>query len=144
MKNELDFAEHSRLLGEGLFGDNVVLALSHFSQTRQIGQQEKEVFERAKGFLETIVEGGHFSGATFHSARDITAAKTFNNVLGSTAGPKLSKSEFLKSIDILITVISKILDDRDANADELSLLEGFFSKYGKVHFQRSRGMLEAV
>ena len=38
MRNELDFGEYSHILGEGLFADKVILALSKFSETRQLGE----------------------------------------------------------------------------------------------------------
>ena len=144
MRNELDFAEHSQLLGEGLFADKVVLALSHFSKTHQLGEQERQVLERGKEFLSEVIEGGNFAEGVFHSARDVASAKAFAHAVDSVAIRVSSKSEFLRYIDELQSTVKKILANEHISDAQLVQLDDFFSSYGRMQFQRSRGMLEPV
>jgi len=143
LRNELDFAEHSRLLGEGLFADKVTLALSRFSTTRQFSEQEREVLERAKDFLNDVIEGGNFSTGVF-SARDMASAKAFTHAVDSVAIRVSSKSDFLRYVDELLNTVTKVLANEHVSDEELAQVDAFFSRYGRLHFQRSRGMLESV
>ena len=143
MRNELDFAEHSHVLGEGLFADKVILALSHFSKTRQLGEQEREALERAKNFLSEVIEGGNFSTGVF-SARDIASARAFSHAVDSVDIQISSKSEFLRYVDELQSTVMKILAKEQVSDEQLAQVDAFFSRYGRLHFQRSRAMLEPV
>lgn len=143
MRNELDFAEHSHVLGEGLFADKVILALSHFSKTRQLGEQEREALERAKYFLSEVIEGGNFSTGVF-SARDIASARAFSHAVDSVDIRISSKSEFLRYVDELQSTVMKILAKEQVSDEQLAQVDAFFSRYGRLHFQRSRAMLEPV
>lgn len=144
MRNELDFAEHSRLLGEGLFADKVLLALYKFSKTRQLTGQESDVLKRAEKFLNDVLEGGRFSVGVFHSNHDVTAAKAFTHAVSFVAVPLTSKSDLLHYIDGLRKTIEKILANEHINDEELAMVDTFFSRYSKVQFQQSREMLESV
>ena len=143
MRNELDFAEHSHLLGEGLFADKVILALSRFSKTRQFGEQEGEVLEKAKDFLSEVIKGGNFSTGVF-SAQDIVSAKAFTHAVDSVAIRVSSKSEFLRYVDELLDTVTKILTNEHVTNEKLAEVDVFFSRYSRMQFQRSRGMLESV
>jgi len=143
LRNELDFVEHSRLLGEGLFADKVVLALSRFSQTQQLGEQEREVLERAKVFLSEVIEGGNFSTGVF-SARDVASAKAFTRAVDSVSIRVSSKSDFLHYVDELRSIITKILANEHTSGKQSALVDAFFSRYGRLQFQRSTAMLESV
>lgn len=144
MRNELDFAEHSRLLGEGLFADKVILALSRFSKTQQLGEQERQALERAKDFLSEVIEGGNFSQGVFHSARDVASAKAFTHAVDSASIRLSSKSDFLRYVGELRSIVTKILANEHITDEHLALVDAFFSRYGRMQFQRSRGMLEPV
>jgi len=143
LRNELDFAEHSHLLGEGLFADKVILALSRFSKTRQFGEQEGEVLEKAKDFLSEVIKGGNFSTGVF-SAQDIVSAKAFTHAVDSVAIRVSSKSEFLRYVDELLDTVTKILTNEHVTNEKLAEVDVFFSRYSRMQFQRSRGMLESV
>jgi hypothetical protein len=143
LRNELDFAEHSHVLGEGLFADKVILALSRFSKTRQLGEQERETLERAKVFLSEVIKGGNFSTGVF-SARDIESAKAFTHAVDSVAIRVSSKSEFLRYVDKLLDTVTKVLANEHVSDEQLAQVDDFFSRYGRMQFQRSRGMLEPV
>lgn len=144
MRNELDFTEHSRLLGEGLFADKVILALSRFSQTQQLGEQERQALERAKDFLNEVIEGGNFSQGVFHSARDVASAKAFTHAVDSVAIRVSSKLDFLRYVNELQSTVTKILTNEHISNEEFAQVNAFFSTYGRKHFQRSRAMLEPV
>lgn len=143
MRNELDFAEHSHLLGKGLFADKVILALSRFSQTQQLGDQEREALERAKDFLYDVIEGGNFSTGV-HSTREVASAKAFTHAVDSVAIRVSSKSDFLRYVDELRSTVTKVLANEHISDEQLALVDAFFSRYGRMQFQRSRGMLESV
>lgn len=144
LRNELDFAEHSHLLGEGLFADKVILALSRFSKTQQLGEQERQALEKAKDFLSEVIEGGNFSQGVFHSARDVTSAKAFKRAVDAVSIQVSSKSDFLRYLDELKATVTKILANEHTSDEQLALVDAFFSRYGRMQFQRSRGMLESV
>ena len=143
MRNELDFAEHSHLLGQGLFADKVVLALSRSSKTRQLGEQERETLERAKVFLSEVIKGGNFSTGVF-SAQDMASAKAFTHAVDSVTIRVSSKSDFLRYVDELLNTVTKVLANEHVSDEELAQVDAFFSRYGRLHFQRSRAMLEPV
>jgi hypothetical protein len=143
LRNELDFAEHSHLLGEGLFADRVILALSRFSKTRQLSEQEREILKRAKDFLSDVIEGGNFTTGVF-SARDMASVKAFTHAIDSVATRVSSKSDFLRYVDELLKTITKVLANEHVSKKELAQVDAFFSRYGRSHFQRSRAMLEPV
>jgi len=143
LRNELDFAEHSHLLGQGLFADKVVLALSRSSKTRQLGEQERETLERAKVFLSEVIKGGNFSTGVF-SAQDMASAKAFTHAVDSVTIRVSSKSDFLRYVDELLNTVTKVLANERVSDEELAQVDAFFSRYGRLHFQRSRAMLEPV
>lgn len=137
MRNELDFAEHSNLLSEGLFADEVILALSRFSQTKQLGEQERNALEKTKDFLSKVIEGGNFlTGVSL--ALYVLSAKTFRNA------QVFSKSDFLQYVNELQSTVTKILANEHVTNEELAEVNIFFSRYSLMQFQRSRGMLESV
>ena len=144
MRNELDFTEHSHLLGEGLFADKVILALSRFSNTRQVSEQEIEVLEKAKEFLSEVIKGGNFSTGVFHSARDVASAKAFTHAVDSVAIQVSSKSDFLRYVKELGDTVTKLLANEQITDEKLAPVDTFFSRYSRMQFQRSRGMLESV
>jgi len=144
LRNELDFAEHSHLLGEGLFADKVTLALFRFSNTHKLGEQERDALERAKDFLSKVIEGGNFSKGVFHSARDVASAKAFAHAVDSIAIRVSSKSDFLRYIDELQSTVTKILANEHISNEEFAQVNAFFSTYGRKHFQLSRAILEPV
>ena len=143
MRNELDFAEHSHLLGQGLFADKVVLALSRSSKTRQLGEQERDTLERAKVFLSEVIKGGNFSTGVF-SAQDMASAKAFTHAVDSVTIRVSSKSDFLRYVDELLNTVTKVLANEHVSDEELAQADAFFSRYGRLYFQQSRGMLEPV
>ena len=143
MRNELDFTEHSSVLGEGLFADKVILALSHFSKARQVGEQEKETLERAKDFLSKVIKGGNFSTGVF-SSQDIVSAKAFTHAVDSVAIRVSSKSEFLFYVDELLNTVTKVLANEHVTNEKLAEVDVFFSRYSRMQFQRSRSTLEFV
>ena len=143
MRNELDFAEHSHLLGEGLFADKVILALSRFSQTQQLGDQEREALERAKDFLYDVIEGGNFSTGV-HSTREVVSAKAFRRAVDSVSIRVSSKADFLRYVDELQSTVTKIFANENISDDEFAQVDAFFSRYGRMQFQRSRAKLESV
>lgn len=137
MRNELDFAEHSNLLSEGLFADEVILALSRFSQTKQLGEQERNALEKTKDFLSKVIEGGNFlTGVSL--ALYVLSAKAFRNA------QVFSKSDFLQYVNELQSTVTKILANEYVTNEELAEVNIFFSRYSLMQFQRSRGMLESV
>lgn len=137
MRNELDFAEHSNLLSEGLFADEVILALSRFSQTKQLGEQERNALEKTKDFLSKVIEGGNFlTGVSL--ALYVLSAKAFRNA------QVFSKSDFLQYVNELQSTVTKILANEHVTNEELAEVNIFFSRYSLMQFQRSRGMLESV
>ncbi len=137
MRNELDFAEHSNLLSEGLFADEVILALSRFSQTKQLGEQERNALEKTKDFLSKVIEGGNFlTGVSL--ALYVVSAKAFRNA------QVFSKSDFLQYVNELQSTVTKILANEHVTNEELAEVNIFFSRYSLMQFQRSRGMLESV
>jgi len=144
LRNELDFAEHSHLLGEGLFADKVILALSRFSKTQQLGEQERQALEKAKDFLSEVIEGGNFSQGVFHSARDVASAKAFTHAVDSVAIRVSSKSDFLRYVDELRSTVTKVLANEHTSDAQVALVDAFYSTYGRMQFQRSKGMLESV
>ena len=144
MRNKLDFAEHSRLLGGALFADKVILALFRFSQIQKLGNQERDDLEKAKEFLDEVIEGGSLSTGVFQSARDITAAKAFTHAADSVTIPLSSKSDFLQYIQVLRSTISEILENKPVTNDHLTQVDAFFSRYAQMQFEQSRSMLEAV
>lgn len=143
MRNELDFAEHSHVLGEGLFADQVILALSHFSKTRQLGEQERKALGKAKEFLSEVIKGGNFSTGAF-SDRDLASAKAFTHAVDSVSIRVSSKSDFLQYVDELRSTVTKLLANEHISDEQLAAVDAFFSRYGRLHFQRSRVMLEPV
>lgn len=142
--NELDFAEHSHVLGEGLFADKVALALYRFSKAQQLGEQERQPLEKAKDFLGEIIEGGNFTEGIFRSARDVASAKAFTRAVNSVSIRVSSKSDFLRYVDELRSTVTKVLANEHISDAQLALVDAFFSTYGRMQFQRSRGMLESV
>lgn len=137
MRNELDFAEHSNLLSEGLFADEVILALFRFSQTKQLGEQERNALEKTKDFLSKVIEGGNFlTGVS--KALYVVSAKAFRNA------QVFSKSDFLQYVNELQSTVTKILANEHVTNEELAEVNIFFSRYSLMQFQRSRGMLESV
>ena len=143
MRNELDFAEHSHLLGQGLFADKVVLALSRSSKARQLDEQERETLERAKVFLSEVIKGGNFSTGVF-SAQDMASVKAFTHAVDSVTIRVSSKSDFLRYVDELLNTVTKVLANEHVSDEELAQVDAFFPRYGRLHFQRSRAMLEPV
>lgn len=142
MRNDLDFTEHSRLLGEGLFADSVILALSRYSKNRQLDDRDKKVLEKAQDFLNKVIEGGSFTSSVFHSARDYITAQAFTQAVNSVSIPISSKSDFLKYIEELQNIIDKILKGKKLNEERFNLVDSFFTRYSRIQFQRSRSMLE--
>lgn len=137
MRNELDFAEHSNLLSEGLFADEVILALSRFSRTKQLGEQERNALEKTKDFLSKVIEEGNFlTGVSL--ALYVLSAKAFRNA------QVFSKSDFLQYVNELQSTVTKILANEHVTNEELAEVNIFFSRYSLMQFQRSRGMLESV
>jgi hypothetical protein len=143
LRNELDFAEHSHLLSEGLFADRVILALSRFDKTRQLSAEERETLERAKIFLNNVIKGGNFSTGV-SSVRDMESVEAFTHAVDSAAIRVSSRSDFLHYVDELLNTVTKILANEPVSEEELNQVDAFFSRYGRSHFQRSRGMLESV
>ncbi len=137
MRNELDFAEHSNLLSEGLFADEVILALSRFSQTKQLGEQERNALEKTKDFLSKVIEGGKFLTGVSLALYQVSA-KAFRNA------QVFSKSDFLQYVNELQSTVTKILANEHVTNEELAEVNIFFSRYSLMQFQRSRGMLESV
>ncbi len=137
MRNELDFAEHSNLLSEGLFADEVILALSRFSQTKQLGEQERNALEKTKDFLSKVIEGGNFLTGVSLALYQVSA-KAFRNA------QVFSKSDFLQYVNELQSTVTKILANEHVTNEELAEVNIFFSRYSLMQFQRSRGMLESV
>ena len=137
MRNELDFAEHSNLLSEGLFADEVILALSRFSQTKQLGEQERNALAKKQAFLFKVIELGNFlTGVSL--ALYVVSAKAFRNA------QVFSKSDFLQYVNELQSTVTKILANEHVTNEELAEVNIFFSRYSLMQFQRSRGMLESV
>lgn len=143
MRNELDFGEYSHILGEGLFADKVILALSKFSETRQLGEQEIEALEKAKDFLSKVIEGGNFLTGVF-SARDMASAQAFTHAVNSVSIRVSSKADFLRYLDELQSTVTRILANKNISDDEFAQVDAFFSRYGRMQFQRSRAKLESV
>ena len=143
MRNELDFAEHSNLLSEGLFADEVILALSRFSQTKQLGEQERNALEKTKDFLSKVIEGGNFLTGV-PSALDAVSAKAFRNAVDAVSIRVFSKSDFLQYVNELQSTVTKILANENVTNEKLAEVNIFFSSYSLMQFQRSRGMLESV
>ena len=121
MRNELDFAEHSHLLGQGLFADKVVLALSRSSKARQLDEQERETLERAKVFLSEVIKGGNFSTGVF-SAQDMASVKAFTHAVDSVTIRVSSKSDFLRYVDELLNTVTKVLANEHVSDEELALI----------------------
>lgn len=143
MRNELDFAEHSNLLSEGLFADEVILALLRFSQTKQLGEQERNALEKTKDFLSKVIEGGNFlTGVS--EALYVVSAKAFRNAVHAESIRVFSKSDFLQYVNELQSTVTKILANEYVTNEELAEVNIFFSRYSLMQFQRSRGMLESV
>ncbi len=141
---ELDFTEYSLRLGEGLFADKVVLALSRFQHTWTVDRDERQTFKRARGFLAEAIEGGKSPHATFRSSQDAVSAKAFTHAVAAMVTPTPSKEEFLDYLGRLHSTLSKLVANEQVAGQELELVDAFFSRYAQVQFQRSESILESV
>jgi hypothetical protein len=82
----------------------VILALSRFSQTQQLGEQERDTLEKTRDFLTKVIEGGNFSSGV-SLARDVLSAKVFRDAVDSVSIRVFSKSDFLKYVNELQSTV---------------------------------------
>jgi len=144
MMRELDFAKYSHRLGEGLFADKVVLSLSQFARTRKADKDIKRNLGRAQSFLQEVIEGGRSTQDAFRSSQTAASARAFTQVVEASTIQVSSKEEFLRYLDGLQDTLSKTFAGKAVTKEELERVEGFFSRYGQLQFQRSKAMLESV
>lgn len=133
--SEVDLQKYSQSIGQGLFADNVILALIDYKEKGGFDEQGKEALKRARIFLDEAIAGGNLQKKQFLSSQDIKVAKTYNYL--QTMRPRQSHSlinqmsELRDSIDAILN--KKPIDDRD-----IDQLDDFFANYGLISFQRSR------
>jgi hypothetical protein len=136
MRGELNFQKYSRLLGEGLFADNIILSIIDYRENRRLEPAAIEVLKRAKKFFDDVIEGERLQSSVIRSARDINAAKAYNSV--QPIRVRLSQLCDLRD------TIEEILNNNPVNEQKINRLDNFFSSYSRIKFQRAKSVLESV
>ena len=141
MRSEIDLQKYSQFLGQGLFADNVVLALIDYKEKGHVDDQGKAALKRAKVFLDEVINGGNLQKKKFSSSQDIKVAKTFNSLQAmKTRRPP----DLIREISELRDSIDAIINNKPIKTDEIDQLDDFFAGYGLISFQRSNSILETV
>ena len=142
MRGKIDFQEYSRVLGEGLLANNVIISLLDYQEGKDIGDNGREVLKRAKNFLDAVIDGSNLQNSVFHSVDDIKAAKAFNSVKSKGIIPKTGR--FLDYISVLSRTLEQLIDGHQISDQELKQLDKFFSDYSRMHSRKVNTVLEAV
>ena len=138
MTDGFGFIERSRSLGEGLFADSVILAIYQFMKSRQLWDRERDTFEKARDFLGDIIEGRYlFMENVIYSAHAISQDDSLSPGFDKIKSRLTSKEGVLRLVEELKRTVEDILANKVPSDKQLSLVDGFFSRYARIQYQRS-------
>lgn len=138
MTDGFDFIERSRLLGEGLFADSVILALYQFMKSRQLWDRERDTLEKARNFLGDIIEGRYlFMENVIYSAHGISEDDSLSPAFNKIKDRLTSKEGILRLVEEMKRTVEDILANKVPSNKQMSLVDGFFSRYARIQYQRS-------
>lgn len=136
MRGELNFQKYSRLLGEGLFADNIILSILDYRANRRLDPKSIGALRRAKKFFDDVIDGQRLQSSMISSAHDINAAKAYISV--HPIRVRISQLHDYRD------TIEGILSNSPVNRQKLDQLDSFFSSYSRIKFQKAKSVLETV
>lgn len=137
LTDEPGFIKRSRLLSEGLFADSVILALYQFMKSRQLWDRERDTFEKARDFLGDVIEGRYVLENVLYSARGISEMDSLSPAIDKIKNKLSSDEGTFRVMEEMKRTVEEILANKVPTDKQLSLVDGFFSRFARIQYQRS-------
>jgi hypothetical protein len=145
LRKELDFGKYSSHLGQGLFADGVVLALSKYFRTSNLDERSKNSLINAGHFLTEAIEGGKPPVIIYQSPEGASSAKAFAHAIDAmTISVSSNKEQAINYLNDLLSTVNKLSTGEKVSNEDIDKVDAFFSRYGQIQLQRSKAMLELV